>query len=101
MPEIAVVVVNWNGSHLLRTCLGSLRRQTFADFETILVDNGSSDNSLALVGREFPEVRVVALAENRGLAGGTNAGIEVTTAPVIAGCKRKAIPCWSSSTTRR
>ena len=61
MPEIAVVVVNWNGAHLLRTCLGSLRRQTFPDFETILVDNGSTDDSLALVAREFPEVRVLAL----------------------------------------
>ena len=47
MPEIAVVVVNWNGAHLLRTCLGSLRRQTFPDFETVLVDNGSTDDSAA------------------------------------------------------
>jgi GT2 family glycosyltransferase len=84
MPEIAVVVVNWNGAHLLRTCLGSLRRQTFTEFDTILVDNGSTDDSLELIAREFPEVRAVPLAENRGLAGGTNAGIAVTTAPIIA-----------------
>jgi GT2 family glycosyltransferase len=96
MPEIAVVVVNWNGSHLLPTCLGSLRRQTFADFETILVDNGSSDGSLELVAREFPEVRVVALAENLGLAGGTNAGIRVTDAPIIATLNNdtEADPAW-------
>jgi GT2 family glycosyltransferase len=84
MPEIAVVVVNWNGAHLLRTCLGSLRRQTFADFETVLVDNGSTDDSLELVARKFPEVRVLALQENLGLAGGTNAGIGATDAPIVA-----------------
>jgi GT2 family glycosyltransferase len=96
MPEIAVVVVNWNGAHLLRTCLGSLRRQTFADFETILVDNGSSDESLALVAREFPEVRVLALDANLGLAGGTNAGIAVTDAPIIATLNNdtEADPSW-------
>jgi GT2 family glycosyltransferase len=96
MPEIAVVVVNWNGAHLLRTCLGSLRRQTFADFETILVDNGSTDDSLALVARELPEVRVVQLAENLGLAGGTNAGIGITDAPIIATLNNdtEADPRW-------
>ena len=96
MPEIAVVVVNWNGAHLLRTCLGSLRRQTFADFETILVDNGSTDDSLELVAREFPEVRVLPLTENLGLAGGTNAGIGITDAPIIATLNNdtEADPRW-------
>lgn len=96
MPEIAVVVVNWNGAHLLRTCLGSLRRQTFADFETVLVDNGSTDESLALVADEFPEVRVLALDRNLGLAGGTNAGIGVTAAPIIATLNNdtEADPRW-------
>ena len=84
MPEIAVIVVNWNGAHLLKTCLTSLREQTWRDFETILVDNGSSDESLALVARDFPDVRVIALDENLGLAGGTNVGIEATDAPIIA-----------------
>ena len=96
MPEIAVVVVNWNGAHLLSTCLGSLRAQTYADFETILVDNGSSDDSLELVAREFPEVRVVALSDNLGLAGGTNAGIAVTDAPIIVTLNNdtEADPRW-------
>ena len=45
MPEIAVVIVNWNGAHLLPTCLESVRRQTFSEFETILVDNGSREKN--------------------------------------------------------
>src|SRR6478735_7048894 len=96
MPEIAVVVVNWNGAHLLRTCLGSLRHQTFSDFETILVDNGSTDDSLGLVAREFPEVRVVSLPDNLGFAGGNSAGIAAADAPIIAtlNTDTEADPRW-------
>lgn len=96
MPQIAVIVVNWNGAHLLRTCLGALRRQTYRDFETILVDNGSEDESLTLLAEEFPEVRVIALRENLGLAGGTNVGIKATDAPIIATLNNdtEADPGW-------
>lgn len=96
MPEVAVVVVNWNGAHLLPTCLRALQQQTHSDFETILVDNGSTDESLELLARDFPKVRVVALSENRGLAGGTNAGIAVTDAPIIVTLNNdtEADPRW-------
>jgi GT2 family glycosyltransferase len=76
MPEITVIVVNWNGKHFLEDCLGALRRQTFRDFETILVDNGSEDGSVEYVRRHFPEVRLIALSENRGFTGANIAGWE-------------------------
>src|ERR1700735_185109 len=60
MPEMTVIIVNWNGKRFLDDCLGSLRRQTFRDFETILVDNGSSDGSPEYVRSNFPEVRLIA-----------------------------------------
>jgi GT2 family glycosyltransferase len=72
---ITVVVVNWNGKALLADCLTSLRAQTFSDLEVILVDNGSTDGSAEWVRDNFPEVRLVALQENRGFAGGNNEGI--------------------------
>jgi GT2 family glycosyltransferase len=50
-PRVTVVIPNWNGERFLEVCLGSLRAQAFRDFETVLVDNGSSDGSIALVGR--------------------------------------------------
>jgi GT2 family glycosyltransferase len=73
-----------------------LRRQSFRDFETIVVDNGSTDDSLDLLARDYPEVRVVALTENRGLAGGTNAGIGVTDAEIVATLNNdtEAHPDW-------
>jgi GT2 family glycosyltransferase len=93
---IAVIIPNWNGAHLLPTCLGALRRQRFRDFETIVVDNGSTDDSLGLLARDYPEVRVLALGENRGLAGGTNAGIAATDADIVATLNNdtEAHPNW-------
>jgi len=74
-PDLSVIVVNWNGRHFLDECLGSLQKQTFRDFEVILVDNGSTDGSVEFVRASFPEVKVVGLGENRGFSGGNNEGI--------------------------
>lgn len=76
MPKISVIVVNWNGKHFLKTCLTALRRQTYRDFETILVDNGSTDGSVEYVGACFPEVNLIALNENQGFTGGNLSGYE-------------------------
>jgi GT2 family glycosyltransferase len=73
-PRVSVIIPNWNGLAHLETCLTALRAQHFTDFETLLVDNGSSDDSVAYVVSNFPEVRVLRLAENRGFTGACNAG---------------------------
>ena len=78
-PRVTVVVPNWNGERFLDLCLSSLRKQTFKDFETVLVDNGSSDNSMEFVAQTFPEVRVVRLPENRGFSAAVNAGIKASS----------------------
>jgi GT2 family glycosyltransferase len=77
MPAVSIVIVNWNGKHHLTVCLSSVRRQTYRDFELILVDNGSTDGTVEWVRAEYPEVRVVALETNQGFCGGNNAGIRV------------------------
>ena len=79
MPARATVVIpNWNGERLLDLCLRSLRNQTFQDFETVVVDNDSTDDSLGFLEREFPEVDVVSLEENKGFAAAVNSGIEAS-----------------------
>ena len=96
MPKITVIIVNWNGCQFLEACLGALRRQTFRDFETILVDNGSIDGSAAFVRAHFPEVRLMVLAENRGFAGGNIAGYETATGDLIVLLNNdtEAHPSW-------
>jgi len=75
-PRVSVIVVNWNGREHLEVCLDSLAQQTFHDFEVILVDNGSVDDSVAFVREKYPWVRLVSLSVNSGFATGNNRGFE-------------------------
>ena len=75
-PFFSVIILNWNGRHLLGECLDSIFLQSFRDFETIVVDNGSTDGSLDwLKERWREEISTVALPSNLGFAGGNNVGI--------------------------
>lgn len=84
---LSVIIPNWNGMrlNLLPTCLKALRKQTFRDFETIVVDDCSTDGSPWFVGQVYPEVRLVALdaARNRGFAPAVNEGIRAARGDVI------------------
>jgi len=82
-PPVSVIIPNWNGAHHLPTCLESLRRQTHARVEVVVADNGSTDGSLELLARDYAEVRVLALGENRGFAGACNAGIEAARGDLV------------------
>jgi GT2 family glycosyltransferase len=82
-PLTSIVLVNWNGAQHLPVCLNALRRQTVSNFEIILVDNHSHDNSLALLARDFPEVKVIALQDNHGFAGGSNVGLRAAHGDIL------------------
>jgi GT2 family glycosyltransferase len=84
VPLVSVIVVNYNGRHLLEDCLGSLVKQGFRDFETILVDNGSTDGSVDFVSERYPDVRTVRNPENLGFGGGVNAGLKHAEGRYIA-----------------
>jgi GT2 family glycosyltransferase len=91
--------VNWNGKHLLGECLESLRRQTFHDFEIVLVDNASSDGSVEYIREQYREVNLVTLPVNKGFAGGNNAGIRIASGSYIALLNNdtKTDPAWLES----
>ena len=75
LPKVTVVIVNWNGAQFLERCLAALMAQTVVPYETILVDNASSDGSLDIV-RRFPSVRLLAQDKNLGFARANNLAIE-------------------------
>jgi GT2 family glycosyltransferase len=79
----SVIIINWNGAAHLPVCLDALRKQTVSNFEVIVADNASHDESLALLARDYPEVKVVALSKNLGFTGGNNAGIRVARGEII------------------
>jgi GT2 family glycosyltransferase len=83
-PRVSVVIPSWNGAHLLPVVLGSLERQSFASFETIVVDNGSTDATTAYLAHRWPAVISHVLPANRGFAAGVNAGIEVARGEYVA-----------------
>jgi len=72
-PIVSVVVVSWNGRQFIEPCLNAVAAQRDVEAETILVDNGSTDGTAAFVRERFPWVKLIALGENRGFAGGNNA----------------------------
>ena len=78
-----MVVVNWNRKDLLRACLCSLQRQFGVTFETIVVDNGSTDGSAEMAEAEF-SVRVIRNRENRGFCAANNQGIEAADGEFVA-----------------
>lgn len=83
MPDISVAVVNWNRREYLRACLTSLAAQRGADFEVIVVDNGSSDGSAEMARSEFG-VRVIANADNRGFCAANNQAFAAARGQFIA-----------------
>lgn len=77
-PLVHIIVLNYNGreNEHLEYCLPSILATDYENLELVLVDNDSGDDSLQYVKDNFPEVTVLPLDENRGWAGGNNAGIE-------------------------
>jgi N-acetylglucosaminyl-diphospho-decaprenol L-rhamnosyltransferase len=74
---LAIIIVSWNVRELLRGCLSSLSQfsATSHPQTVIVVDNASTDGSVAMMRSDFPEITVIANSTNRGFTGGNNDGI--------------------------
>jgi GT2 family glycosyltransferase len=96
VDRVAVIVVNKNGRHHLTECFQSLVAQTYSNIEIILVDNNSTDDSVAYVQAHFPQVRIICQETNLGFAAGNNIGIQATESPWIATLNNdtKVDPNW-------
>lgn len=81
--RIRIVVLNWNGRRWLEACLTALAADAGPDVETMLVDNASTDDSVAFVRDRFPWVRVLPLSANLGFAEGNNRGAAGATAEYL------------------
>jgi N-acetylglucosaminyl-diphospho-decaprenol L-rhamnosyltransferase len=78
MIDLSVVILNWNVRELLDRCLASIRSDRYS-IEIIVVDNASTDDSVALVQNKYPRVKLIANTTNRGFTGGNNQGIAAAT----------------------
>ena len=77
MPEVWVVLVNWNSCEDLQECLSTLRRQSLAANQVVVVDNASTDGSVSMLQSEYPEVLVQPQRSNLGFATASNIGLRM------------------------
>lgn len=77
LPLVSIIIANWNGQAHLARCLPSLLAQTYPALEIIVVDNGSTDESVAWLRTHYPQVQCVVNAANLGFAMANNQGARV------------------------
>jgi len=81
--KVTVVIPNYNGIKYIRNCMDSLREQTDAEFEVLVVDNASKDGSLEVLREEYEEAQIIALSENTGFCHAVNVGIKASKTPYV------------------
>jgi len=77
MPKVAIIVLNWNNRVDTLECLQSLQSIDYIDHEVIVVDNGSTDDSVSEIKRQYPGLTLLETKKNLGFAGGNNEGIRL------------------------
>jgi GT2 family glycosyltransferase len=80
-PTLLVLIVSWNTRDLLRDCLRSFQPAAHPEWDVLVVDNASTDDSVAMVRSEFPAVRLIENAANVGYARANNQGLRTSRAP--------------------
>jgi GT2 family glycosyltransferase len=83
MTRGSIIIVSWNGEAYLGSCLDAILAQTGSDDEIIVVDNGSTDDSVTLVRERYPRVHLIENGRNLGFAGGCNTGLRVAQGDVL------------------
>lgn len=73
--KISIVILNWNGVDDTLKCLDSVKEIDYPNFDVIVVDNGSTDNSVEVIKKRFSEVTLITTGKNLGFAEGNNVGI--------------------------
>lgn len=75
-PTVGIGILNWNGKKFLESLLPQLKNLTYPNYTVYVIDNASSDDSVTFLRRFHPKVKIIALDNNYGFAGGYNRGFE-------------------------
>jgi len=96
MATVKIVILNWNGEEHLHTFLPSVVEHTPPQAAIVVIDNGSTDGSLAWLAATYPAIEVIALPENYGFTGGYNRALEMVEADyfVLLNSDVEATPGW-------
>ncbi len=96
MPQVAVVILNWNGRALLEQFLPSVLASTYPNIVIYLADNASTDDSIEFVKSHYPDIKIIALTENWGFAEGYNQALQQVEAEyyVLLNSDVEVTPNW-------
>ncbi len=84
LPKVAIVILNWNGRKYLEQFLPSVLATIYTNYEIIVVDNGSADDSILFLEKNYPSIRVIRLPVNYGFSKGYNEGLKQVSADYYA-----------------
>ncbi len=72
LPKVAIVILNWNGKSFLQQFLPSVLSSTYSNYELVVADNGSTDDSISFLTTQYPDIKIIRLTQNWGFAQGYN-----------------------------
>ena len=81
--KISIIIPHYNNKEILYNCIDSLKKITYKNYEIIVVDNNSNDNSAESVQESFPDIKIITLEKNLGYAGGCNLGARKSKADYL------------------
>ena len=76
-PLVSIIILNYNAGDLLLDCINSIQKSTYTNYEIILVDNISKDNSHKKCKEQFPSIKLIENSENFGYCEGNNIGLRI------------------------
>src|SRR5688572_8781668 len=95
-PHVAIVILNWNGRKYLEQFLPSVLNSTYTNFEVIVADNASTDDSVSFLKSFYPALRIIELAKNFGFAKGYNDALRQVSSDyyVLLNSDVEVAPSW-------
>ena len=102
LPSVAVVILNWNGEKLLKQFLPAILASNYPNLQVVVGDNGSTDDSIEMLLKKFPKVKVLKNDVNYGFAGGYNKILERVTADyfILLNSDVEVTPNWITPVIR-
>ncbi len=83
IPLMSVIIPTYNGQRFLPGVLDALAKQTFTDFETIVIDDASTDDSVTLIERDYPNVRLIVNRRNIGFVASCNTAVDASDGRIV------------------
>jgi len=96
LPKVTIQIVTWNSMKYLPTCLKAIFDQSYKDFQVLVIDNNSMDETVDFIRKNYPEVAIFQNKKNMGFAKANNQGIKLLHSPYVLLCNPDIIlePDW-------